>query len=202
MSLWKTLTLSLAASTALAGFVSADELNIVHGAVGRDQDVLRANLDRFEAETGHTVNIFSMPERTTDQFAQYKLWLAAQSADIDVYRLDVIWAPQLADHFIDLTEATADIIDQFVPAAVESQTVDGKLVALPMFLGAPALYYRADLLEKHGKPVPGTWEELTATAKIISPGRRLMVGEMEVKDQDGKLIAQGLGTYMVLRPRI
>ena len=26
-------------------------------------------------------------------------------------------------------EATADIIDQFVPAAVESQTVDGKLVA-------------------------------------------------------------------------
>ena len=172
MSLWKTLTLSLAASTALAGFVSADELNIVHGAVGRDQDVLRANLDRFEAETGHTVNIVSMPERTTDQFAQYKLWLAAQSADIDVYRLDVIWAPQLADHFIDLTEATADIIDQFVPAAVESQTVDGKLVALPMFLGAPALYYRADLLEKHGKPVPGTWEELTATAKEIMEAER------------------------------
>ena len=43
--------------------------------------------------------------------------------------------------------------------------------------------------------------ELTATAKIISPGRRLMVGEMEVKDQDGKLIAQGLGTYMVLQSR-
>ena len=42
---------------------------------------------------------------------------------------------------------------------------------------------------------------LTGTAKIISPGRRLMVGEMEVKDEDGKLIAQGLGTYMVLRPR-
>ena len=43
--------------------------------------------------------------------------------------------------------------------------------------------------------------ELTATAKIISAGRRLMVGEMEVRDQDGKLVAQGLGTYMVLRPR-
>ena len=42
---------------------------------------------------------------------------------------------------------------------------------------------------------------LTATAKIISPGRRLMVGEMEVRDQDDKLIAQGLGTYMVLQPR-
>lgn len=43
--------------------------------------------------------------------------------------------------------------------------------------------------------------ELTGTAKIISAGRRLMVGEMEVRDQDGKLIAQGLGTYMVLKPR-
>ena len=43
--------------------------------------------------------------------------------------------------------------------------------------------------------------ELTGTAKIISAGRRLMVGEMEVRDQDGKLVAQGLGTYMVLRPR-
>lgn len=42
---------------------------------------------------------------------------------------------------------------------------------------------------------------LTGTAKIITPGRRLMVGEMEVQDGDGKLIAQGLGTYMVLQPR-
>ena len=42
---------------------------------------------------------------------------------------------------------------------------------------------------------------LTATCKIISADRKLMVGEMEVKDQDGKLIAQGLGTYMVLQPR-
>ena len=43
--------------------------------------------------------------------------------------------------------------------------------------------------------------ELTATATIISAGRQLMVGEMEVRDEDGKLIAQGLGTYMVLQPR-
>ncbi len=43
--------------------------------------------------------------------------------------------------------------------------------------------------------------ELTAAATIISAGRGLMVGEMEVRDEDGKLIAQGLGTYMVLQPR-
>ena len=43
--------------------------------------------------------------------------------------------------------------------------------------------------------------ELTAAATIISAARGLMVGEMEVRDEDGKLIAQGLGTYMVLQPR-
>jgi trehalose/maltose transport system substrate-binding protein len=87
----------------------------VHGSIGRDQEVLRGQLDRFEAETGHTVTIVSMPESTTDQFGQYRLWLAAQSSDIDVYRLDVIWAPQLATHFVDLTPHVADIIDDFVP---------------------------------------------------------------------------------------
>ena len=43
--------------------------------------------------------------------------------------------------------------------------------------------------------------ELTATCEIISAGRDRMVGEMEIRDQNSKLIAQGLGTYMVLQPR-
>jgi len=162
----------LAANALMSVSAGAVELNIVHGAIGKDNEVLRKELDRYEEMTGNTVNIVSMPESTTDQFGQYKLWLSAKSPDIDVYRIDVIGAPQLASHFVDLTEATADIIDQFVPAAVESQTVDGKLVALPMFLGAPALYYRSDLLEKYDRPVPETWEQMTETAKIIMDGER------------------------------
>ena len=162
----------LGASALMAVSAGAVELNIVHGAIGKDNEVLRKELDRYQEMTGNTVNIVSMPESTTDQFGQYKLWLSAKSPDIDVYRIDVIGAPQLADHFVDLTEATADIIDQFVPAAVESQTVDGKLVALPMFLGAPALYYRKDLLEKYNEPVPTTWDEMTATAQKIMDGER------------------------------
>jgi trehalose/maltose transport system substrate-binding protein len=84
----------------------------------------------------------------------------------------VIWAPQLASHFIDLGPHVADIVDDFVPAAIESQTVDGKLVALPMFLGAPALYYRSDLLDQYGEAVPTTWQELTDTAGRIMAAER------------------------------
>lgn len=172
MNSLRTLLMALAGSSMLALSAQAVELNIVHGAIGKDNEVLRKELDRFEEKTGHTVNIVSMPESTTDQFGQYKLWLAAQSSDIDVYRIDVIGAPQIAEHFVDLTEHTKDIIGDFVPAAVESQTVDGKLVALPMFLGAPALYYRKDLLEKYGEPVPTTWQDMTETAKRIMEAER------------------------------
>lgn len=174
----KTLATAIIGSSLLMYSASAAELNIVHGAIGKDNEVLRAELDRFEEQTGHTVNIVSMPESTTDQFGQYKLWLAAQSSDIDVYRIDVIGAPQIAEHFIDLKEHTKDIIGDFVPAAVESQTVGDKLVALPMFLGAPALYYRKDLLEKYNEPVPETWQQMTDTA------RRIMDAEREAGNSD------------------
>lgn len=172
MRMLKHVMLGAAGLALLATGAIAEELTIVHGSVGRDQEVLRAQLDRFEAETGHEVTIVSMPESTTDQFGQYRLWLSAQSPDIDVYRLDVIWAPQLAQHFVDLTPHVEDIIDDFVPAAVESQTVDGRLIALPMFLGAPALYYRTDLLEQYGEAVPTTWQEMTDTAQRIMDAER------------------------------
>ena len=48
---------------------------------------------------------------------------------------------------------------------------------------------------------PAEKGDLTATANIISAGRRVIVGEMEVRDQDGNLIAQGLGTYLVIPPK-
>lgn len=165
--------LAFAATAALLSTpVFAAEISIVAGSVGRDLEVLQMELKEFEAKTGHKVSVVSMPSSTTDQFGQYKLWLAAQNTDIDVYRTDVIWAPQLASQFVDLTEATKDVVKDHFPAIIESQTVNGKLVALPVFTDAPALYYRKDLLEKYGKQPPKTWEEMQATAKEIMDKER------------------------------
>ena len=164
---------AFAASTALLSSSAwAETISIVAGSVGRDLEVLQTELKEFEAKTGHTVEVVSMPSSTTDQFGQYKLWLAAQNADIDVYRTDVIWAPQLASQFLDLTEATKDIVGDHFPAIIESQTVNGKLVALPVFTDAPALYYRKDLLEKYGASLPKTWGEMAETAKMIMDKER------------------------------
>ena len=52
------------------------------------------------------------------------LKLAAGNADIDVYMVDVIWAQQLADNFVDLTAAAADIVpENFPPYAGKGKDV-------------------------------------------------------------------------------
>jgi trehalose/maltose transport system substrate-binding protein len=148
------------------------ELFYVSGAVGNAVENFKSLVKPWEDATGHTVTIVPMPASTTDQFGQYRLWLAADASDIDLYQTDVIWAPQLADHFVDLTEAAKDLAPTHFPSIIESQTVNGKLVALPIFTDAPALCYRTDLLEKHGRAIPTTWAELTETAQFVQDAER------------------------------
>ena len=151
---------------------SAEEINYVLGSVGDAVNAFKETVKPWEEKTGNTVNVVTMPSSTSDQFAQYRLWLAAGTSDIDVYQTDVIWAPQLADHFVDLTDAAKDLVPQHFESVIQSQTAGDKLVALPLFTDAPALYYRTDLLEKHGKPVPTTWPELKETAQAIQDAER------------------------------
>ncbi|MBP0616176.1 ABC transporter substrate-binding protein [Jiella mangrovi] len=162
----------LAAGVLFSGAASAEELALVAGSIGKDISELRMQLDAFEKESGHTVKIVEMPASTTDQFGQYRLWLSAGNQDVDVYRTDVIWAPQLASSFVDLSGPLAEEAKKQNPSVIQSQTVDGKLVAFPMYTDAPALYYRTDLLEKYGKEPPKTWKELTDTAKEIQDKER------------------------------
>ncbi|MBB3390956.1 trehalose/maltose transport system substrate-binding protein [Rhizobium sp. BK275] len=150
----------------------AAEISISASSTGKNLDLFRKQLDAFEKATGNTVKIVTMPPSSTEQFSQYRLWLAAGNTDVDVYQTDVIWAPQLADQFVDLKDATKDVIGDFFPAIVGSQTVNGRLVAVPLYTDAPALFYRKDLLEKYGKQPPKTWDEMEATAKEIQDKER------------------------------
>jgi trehalose/maltose transport system substrate-binding protein len=150
----------------------AAEISISASSTGKNLDLFRKQLDAFEKATGNTVKIVTMPPSSTEQFSQYRLWLAAGNTDVDVYQTDVIWAPQLADQFVDLKDATKDVVGDFFPAIVASQTVNGRLVAMPLYTDAPALFYRKDLLEKYGKQPPKTWDEMEATAKEIQEKER------------------------------
>lgn len=150
----------------------AAEIAMAANSTGKNLNFIRERLTEFEKQSGHKVKLVTMPPSSSEQFSQYRLWLAAGNTDVDVYQTDIVWAPQLADQFVDLTAAAKDVIAQHFPSVVASQTVDGKLVAMPMYTDAPAMFYRKDLLDKYGKQPPKTWNEMAETAKEIQDKER------------------------------
>ncbi len=157
---------------AFAASAQAAEIAMAANSTGKNLNFIRERLAEFEKQSGHKVKLVTMPPSSSEQFSQYRLWLAAGNTDVDVYQTDIVWAPQLADQFVDLTAAAKDVIGQHFPSVVASQTVDGKLVAMPMYTDAPAMFYRKDLLDKYGKQPPKTWEEMAETAKEIQDKER------------------------------
>lgn len=152
--------------------------------IGSEYDFSRQLIERYEAMNPHTINgesvnvtvvPFRGPESTTDRFGLYLQYFEAQSDEIDVFNIDVIWPGDLAEHLVDLNqfEWTAESVEQFFPAITENNTVDGALVAYPWYVGVGLLYYRTDLLEAYGfDGPPATWQELTEMAQVIQDGER------------------------------
>ncbi len=120
------------------------------------------------------VEIIQGPESATDLLGTYLQTFEAQSDEIDVLNIDVIWPGDLAEHLIDMYEYGAqDVVDAHFPAIVENNTRDGRLVGIPFYTDAGLLYYRTDLLEKYGYDgPPATWTELEEMAQTIQDGEQ------------------------------
>lgn len=167
-------SLGAIAAAGLAGPAAAQgvDVSISCGAVGQELELCRQGAEAWAQETGNTVTVVSTPNSSTERLALYQQLLAAGADDIDVFQIDVIWPGILGQHFIDLSEHTNGAEADHFEAIVENNTVDGRLVAMPWFTDAGLLYYRSDLIEKHGASVPETWEELTETARLIQNAER------------------------------
>ncbi|MCX6039803.1 MAG: ABC transporter substrate-binding protein [Caldilinea sp.] len=120
------------------------------------------------------VRLIEGPVSATDRYGLYLQAFQAQSTDIDVMQIDVIWPGDLAEHLIDFNEyGGAEAVAGDFPAIVQNNTVDGRLVGLPWFTDGGLLYYRSDLLEKYGfSGPPATWDELEQMAQTIQDGER------------------------------
>lgn len=120
------------------------------------------------------VKLIEGPSSATDRFGLYLQTFQAQSSDIDILQIDVIWPGDLAEHLIDFNEyGGAEAVAGDFPAIVQNNTVDGRLVGLPWFTDGGLLYYRSDLLEKYGYAgPPKTWAELEEMAAKIQEGER------------------------------
>ena len=87
----------------------------------------------------------------------------------DVVMTDVIRTPEFAraGYIAELDPRDFDT-SAYLQPPLKSAMVDGKLWAIPMRTDAAFLYYRKDILAKHGLTYPTTWAELIDQARTIS----------------------------------
>lgn len=169
------LTTAIAFASATGGISQAQaaELTISCGAVGAELTLCEEGVEAWEEKTGHEVDVVSTPNSSTERLSLYQQILSANSSDIDVMQIDVVWPGLLANHLLDLREVLGnDAAEGHFGTIVANNTIEDRLVAMPWFTDAGVLYYREDLLEKHGFEVPTTWQELTETAREIKQAER------------------------------
>jgi multiple sugar transport system substrate-binding protein len=93
-----------------------------------------------------------------------------QGPGFDVMMLDVIWVPEFAraGWLLDLTTSlTPGELDGHFPAAAAAARWDGRVWALPWNFNVGLLYYRADLLRRHGVDPPRTDVDLVRAVQLI-----------------------------------
>jgi trehalose/maltose transport system substrate-binding protein len=166
----------LAAALAVLTWGAAEArttVTIACGSVGIEAELCRDGAEAWAERTGNAVAFVSTPPSATDRLALFQQLLAARSGDIDVFQVDVVWPGMLAEHLADLSRhIDRTTVEAHFPALVANNTVNGRLVAMPWFTNAGLLYYRRDLLERHGRAVPTTWAELEETARAIMQAER------------------------------
>jgi multiple sugar transport system substrate-binding protein len=167
------LWLAAALLTASCGSVAErpeQTLVFKHGKVPGEHRLLRELLDRFEAETGTRVVDETLPASSDVQHQYFITTLEGGASGLDVLAMDVIWVPEFsrAGWLLDLSDRVdAELRADLFPAPLEACTHEGRLYGVPWYIDAGVLYYRRDLLEKHGRRVPQTYPELAETARTI-----------------------------------
>ncbi len=168
------LALLVAAGLAIsAGAARGATLTIACAAVGIEFELCRDGAEAWAAESGHAVELIQTPSLANERLALFQQLLASRSADIDVLQIDVIWPGILAAHLLDLGAYVDEAeIEGHFPAMIANYRVAGALKALPWYADAGLLYYRRDLLDKHGFAVPETWAELERAGRAIVAAER------------------------------
>lgn len=148
-------------------------LKVACGSVGIELQLCTEAVERWSEMTGYPASVVSMPAQTSERLALYQQFLSAKQSSIDVFQVDVVWPGILKPHLLDMTPYVPQAdIDQHFESIIANNTVDGKLLALPLYTDVGVLYYRKDLLEKYGRAVPVTWQEMTDTARYVQTRER------------------------------
>ena len=157
---------------------AATSLRIFAGGSGQRPDLTRLLVAeymqrnpgvRVEVETGGA---------TSDLQRQYlSTVLNAKDPAIDIYLIDIVNPAQY--HGAGWLEPLNKLLGEphaqlapYLPAYKGANIIEGELAAMPAWTDAMFLYYRRDLIEKHGQALPRTWDELMAVARTIQAAEK------------------------------
>ncbi len=154
---------------------SHSTLRIACRAKGIEKDLLDEAINEWKNGKDVDVEIITLPRASNECFSLYQQLLFSRQCDLDVILLDIAWVGAFVNHLEDLSqyEIVQNNKKQYFKSIEETINVDGKLIAMPMYADVGVMFYRIDLLEKYGKSVPETWEELYETALFIQGKERL-----------------------------
>lgn len=136
-------------------------------------EVQKAIVAEFTKKTGIKVNLVGVAE---DQFSQIVTAAAAAGKLPDVIgALPLAAVRELEANDLLDTSTAGKVVDQlgrgtFSARALELDTSDGKLLAVPSDGWAQLILYRKDLFEKAGLAPPDTYETLEAAAAKLNTG--------------------------------
>ena len=137
-----------------------------------DLEPIKKLIRRFEEENPDIrVKDETLPAETGEQHQFYVINLQGKSSDFDVFALDVIWVQEFAKAgwLRDISHILPpERRDEFFQGPMNVSTYDNSVYAIPWYIDAGVLYYRKDLLEKHGFSPPKTWYELIQIASEIT----------------------------------
>lgn len=166
-------SIAVAAALALGGLAAhAASLKVSCSGLGQELELCKSAAQAWAKSTGNEVQVVSTPNDGSERLALYQQVLSAGSDKIDVFQIDVVWPGLLATHLLDLKPHTKGVEKEHFASMVANNTVGSRLVAMPWFTNAGLLFYRKDLLDKHGAKVPATWDDLAASAKKIQDAER------------------------------
>ena len=149
------------------------DIQIIFAAGNDPSGATEALVDEYNAaHPGVQIKFQAMPANTDTQHDAYVTYLSARESTIDLYSLDVIWTAEFARAGW-IVALPKDYIQpgEFLGGPLESVTYEGTLYAVPWFTDAGVLYYRKDLLEEAGVPVPETWTDFRRACREIAEPR-------------------------------
>jgi trehalose/maltose transport system substrate-binding protein len=170
---WSLVFVAVLTACGAARNTPAVKLTIFGFGLAAGEQLREDALTEFTRRTGIEVDLIPTPGSSEEQLAVIREIGTTRASTPDVFLIDVVWPGALQEHLLDLTPYLTADARTHVKSLLESDTVNGRVVSLPLYLNAGMLYYRTDLLTRYGytKP-PGSWDELRTMALRIQRGER------------------------------